>query len=53
MKNEFNYYFNGVRHTSVDVDFLNDLTKSCEDQQGVIDGILESKARFDESVYDE
>ncbi len=47
---DFNYYFNGVRHTCVDVDFLNDLTENCEDPQGVIDGILESKARFDESV---
>ncbi|EKO3443699.1 hypothetical protein NTH42_003073 [Vibrio fluvialis] len=48
--NEFNYHFNGVRRTSVDIDFLNELTKNCEDPQGVIDGILESKARFDESV---
>ncbi|EKO3908162.1 hypothetical protein GTU35_001203 [Vibrio fluvialis] len=50
MKNEFNYYFNGVRHTSVDADFLKELTKNCEDPKSVIDGILESKARFDESV---
>ncbi|MBY8037801.1 hypothetical protein KW477_07350 [Vibrio fluvialis] len=50
MKNEFNYYFNGVRQTRTDLEFLHLLTENCEDQQFVIDGILESKARFDESV---
>lgn len=46
---EFSYYFNGVRHTETEIEFLRELTKNCEDPQSIIDGILESKAQFDES----
>lgn len=47
MNNEFNYYFDGVRQTSTDLEFLIELTSGCDEPQAVIDGILESKERFD------
>ena len=46
---EFSYYFNNERQTSTDFDFLTELTKDCENQQEVIEGILASKAAFDEA----
>ncbi|MCG6228705.1 hypothetical protein [Vibrio furnissii] len=49
---EFSYYFKGVRCTNTDLEFLQSLVENEHDPQGVIDGILESKARFDESVGD-
>lgn len=45
MSNEFSYYFNGVRQTRTDVEFLQELTRDCENQQDVIHDILESKKR--------
>jgi hypothetical protein len=52
MQNQFSYYFDGVRHTSTELEFLRSLVRNCEDPQGVIEGILESKARFDDSAGD-
>ena len=49
----FSYYFNGVRHTETDLDFLTELTKDCENQQETIEGILASKAAFDEGLRSE
>lgn len=48
--NEFNYYFNGVRHTETDLDFLIELTKDLDNSAEVIDGILASKLRWDEEL---
>lgn len=48
--NEFNYYFNCVRHTETDLDFLIELTKDLDNSEEVIEGILESKKRFDEAA---
>lgn len=47
---EFNYYFNSVRHTETDLDFLAELTKDLDNSEEVIEGILESKKRFDEAA---
>jgi hypothetical protein len=47
MQNQFSYYFDGVRHTETDIEFLHELTKDCEDSSSVINGILESKERYD------
>lgn len=44
---EFIYYFNGVMHTETEIEFLRELTKDCEDPDSVINGILESKERYD------
>lgn len=49
----FSYYFNNERQTSTDLDFLTELTKDCENQQEVIDGIIASKAAFDEGLRSE
>lgn len=49
MQNQFSYYFDGVRYTETDIEFLRLLVRNSDDPQSIIDGILESKARFDES----
>ena len=46
--NEFNYYFNGVRHTETDLDFLVELTKKEDNAEEIIQGIIDSKKRWDE-----
>lgn len=46
--NEFSYYFNGVRHTETDLDFLTQLTKDLDNSAEVVEGIIESKKRWDE-----
>ncbi|WPC72908.1 hypothetical protein [Vibrio porteresiae] len=43
----FSYYFNGVRQTSTEEAFLINLTKDCEDPEAVMEGILESKKRYE------
>lgn len=48
--NEFNYYFNGARHTDTDLDFLIELTKDLDNSNEIIEGILESKRRWDEGL---
>lgn len=50
---KFSYYFGGVRHTDTGIEFLQELTKECEDPQAVIDGIIESERRFNEVDHDE
>lgn len=45
---KFIYYFDGVRYTETDIDFLRELSKDCENQKEVINGILESERRFNE-----
>lgn len=49
MSGEFSYYFNGVRQTRTDIEFLQQLTTKSENQQDVIDGILESERRYIEN----
>lgn len=45
--NEFCYYYSGVRQTSVDESYLQELVQCEENGQDIIQGILESKARWD------
>lgn len=47
MQNQFSYYFDGVRHTETDIEFLRSLVRNSDDPQSIIDGILESKERYD------
>lgn len=51
MNHKFSYYFDGVRQTRTDIEFLQELTRNCKNQQDVIDGILESEARFNEQNH--
>lgn len=46
--NEFNYYFDGVRHTEIDLDFLSELTKGYDNADEIITGIIDSKKRWDD-----
>ena len=41
---EFNYYFEGVRHTSAEEQYLADLTAGYENAQEIIEGVLNSYA---------
>lgn len=47
MNNEFSYYFNGVRQTRTDIEFLKELAFGLDNAEYIINGILESKSRFD------
>lgn len=47
---EFNYYFDSVRHTETDLNFLIELTKGLDNSDEVIEGTIESKKRFDEAA---
>ncbi|BAC94929.1 hypothetical protein [Vibrio vulnificus] len=47
---EFSYYFEGVRYTNTKLSFLISLAANSDDPKSVIDGILESKERYDEDM---
>jgi len=45
---EFNYYYNGVRHTSVDDKYLDELLKDNDNAEEVKDGILRSYEQYNQ-----
>lgn len=45
--NQFSYYFEGVRQTRTDDEYLRQLASNCDNHEDIVNGIKESKARFD------
>jgi len=43
---EFNYYYNGVRHTRVDDEHLDELLKGNDNAEEVKEGILRSYEQY-------
>lgn len=45
---EFNYYYNGVRHTRIDDDYLDKLLKDNDNAEEVKEGILRSYEQYNQ-----
>jgi len=45
---EFNYYYNGVRHTSVDDEYLDELLKDNDDAEEIKEGIFRSYEQYNQ-----
>lgn len=45
---EFNYYYNGVRHTSVDDEHLDELLKDNDNAEKIKEGILRSYEQYNQ-----
>ena len=42
----FSYYFEGVRYTETDLQFLKELTSNYENSDEIIEGVLKSKEDY-------
>lgn len=45
---EFNYYYNGVRHTRVDNEHLDELLKDNDNSEEIKEGILRSYEQYNQ-----